>query len=561
MGFQPATVIYFARTGIDSRNKVVCKNQSDLVDICTMPQNRLGVMTDCSFQRGDFRYTVAVDHKQIGYYQLLQADTVLYRNQDTENVFWVFGNITGVEWKNPDCSYVTFQIDHFMTYQTMIDWDKSYGYIEREHVKNDWASDGGNPLFTNIGADEGFSVSADVPIYHWNKEFRPNTVVVQSPYNSSGDTVFEGTLINGLYSSLQTPAFSSAAEANDFFTAIAENKETSINNIMGVYGVPEEFVSAMQNGKAYMETETLPAVDKSNQSRFNLEYNNAKCWAAPYANIRLASSDGSFLDFAPQWFGNDTSDYTIMIKACGAGNQFGGAAATFDNRNGTFSWENWQDFLVKLSELPKCPWTADGFSEWYGINGFNEMMKAATANFTTLANAVKHVGGAASGAVNGDYAGAFENAFQGAADVSRIIQTEAQLGATIGSAKATGAAVSGTQSGGNIFDIGQNAWGFKVVYYTVQNYIMRQIDQYFDRFGYRVNQLKKLELENRPYWTYVKTAECHVSSESGIPFVSQNAINSMFQRGCTFWTLDKYKAGTRPGDFSAAKQNKGIRGG
>lgn len=562
--FQPTTLIYFARTGVDDNNKVVCHTQGELSNMCSSPEHRVGTMSLSSFQRADGYFLVRVDHKDVPYYQLLQADTILYQNTDTPGAFWIFCNILAVEWKNPDCSFVRFKIDHFMTYQTMIDWEATTAYVEREHVKEDWSA-AGNPLFTNMGPAEDFNVNADTPFYHWEKTYNLGMVLIQSPYDTEGKASFEGQETGGLYSSMKTMLAASGA-ANDFFKKIAEEKDASINNIVGVYGCPLEFNGPIMQGVPGEETETLPAVDKANMTSFPIQYNNAKCWSSPFVNIRLSSSDGSHMDFTPQWMGHDRSTYIVRMKYSGAGQQFGGAVATFDNNAGAFSWQSWRDFMVSLTELPRCPWTADGYTDWSSINQGPQMLKAMSAMSKFMIATAAVAAGVASGgaglAIAGSIAGANYVAGKAAgAQIDNTFDVGNQLAGiytTVQTAKATGAAVQGDSSGFNLFDVGIGSWGFKVTYYTVQNYVMRSIDQFFDRFGYRVNQLKKLSLENRPIWTFLKTSECHVIPNPGVPYISEKIINNMFNSGVTMWKYDKYMAGQRIGDFSQAEQNKGT---
>ena len=558
MDFEPKSKIWFLHTGIDAQNKVVCETRDELLACLTRDGNVQGTTESNSFQRAQGSFTIRVDHSDVPYYGLLQSDTVLYINETVAGAFYIVGNIISIEWKNPDCSFVRFQIDAFMTYQIMIDWNKTVAYVEREHVKEDWNGD--TPLFTNIGPMEDFNVTPDTPIFHWEKTFTPDKVLIHSPYDSSGKPVFDGSVVGNLFSSLQSPILTADA-ANEYFETIAEEKEASINNIVGVYGIPNEFATPTQSNAEYTFTEKLDTIEKSNQSTFEIKYRNAKCWSAPFAKVRLLSSDGSFIDFNPQWFGNESTGYQFRLKAVGCGKQFAGVMACFDNENGTFKWENWSDFTVMLSELPKCPWTADGFREWTALNNDAVLGRQISTIVHGIAGLASAVGNAIN-AVSKEEPGGVVNSISGAAtSIVDMGSKMASIQAQINAAQASGATVEGTGSYGSLFDVGQNAWGFKVVYYVVQNYIMRSIDCFFDRFGYKVNTLKQIGIKNRPYWTFVKTAECHVAVTTGIPVVFQNQINAMFNAGVTLWNPDKYKTGHKIGDFSVAEDNRGIGGG
>lgn len=567
MAFQPSTTVFFLKTGIDENNKVKFDTQQEMYTVFNSAQFLLGTMTNCSFQRGDGYNTVRVDHSAMPYYRLMKCDTIMYMNLDTDEAFYIIGNVISVEWKNPDCSFLRFKIDYFMTYQNMIDWSRTYAYIEREHVKNDWASEGGNPLFSNMGPAENFGTVADVPFYIWTKNFDVDKVVIMSPYDSSGEPVFDGTDRGGLYTSLQISVLS-PEEANERFRAIAEKKTASINNIVGVYGCPSEWQRAISGGgMAYGFggggdiSEDIPAVNvAAKQLPSMIEYNNAKCWSSPFVNIRLMSSDGEEVDITPQWLGNDQNDYTVRMRASSAGGLFGGAQATLMNKNGAFKWEGWNDFIVSLSQLPNCPWTGDGFTDWQSVNG--DSVRTNRANTVVKAGRDLLTGAiyAGAGVAGGDPQTALSGLNQMAGAYTDAATQLSNIEASIRNQQASGATVKGAGSFSSLMDIAAKKWGFKIVYYSTQIYTMRAVDAYFDRFGYRLNQMKKLELENRPYWTFIKTLECHVVPGTGLTYTAERAINAMFNRGVTMWTKDKYVAGRKIGDFSNPQENKGIQG-
>lgn len=570
MEFEPKTNIYFCRTGIDDSNKIVFSSQEELFTTLTKADNRIGYMPSCSFQRENGGFHIRVDTDEFDYYKLMQADTVVYKNTDSPDAFWIVGNILMVEWKNPNCSFVHWKVDHFMTYQTMIAWDKTYAFIEREHVKDDWASEDGNPLFSNMGPDEGFAVQADTPCFTYEKFWDFNTILIYTPYDESGEPDFDLTQHGTLPGSVKVLAFGSGA-ANSYMKSIAENKHASINNIVGLYGCPAEFASYITgNPLPTQTTEMIPCINEGAKQNKNIpRFNNAKCWSSPFFTIKLFSSEGQSLEFTPQWFGNDKDNYNLMIIPSICGRQFGGVYATFNPQNGMFNWKVWNDFMVGLTQLPRLMWTADGFTDWQSVNGDALLMRSIAANTRAFANLFGAGASSASEIAKAKSNGAGGNVTSAIGGLSAVGMlntvtdwgsTLATLGAEVRQAKASGATVNGAGAFGILGDIGLAAWGFKVVYYAAQPYVMECVDNFFDRFGYKVNKLKKLELQNRPIWTFLKTAECHVAASTGVPYISELAINTMFNKGVTMWRADKYNAGRKIGDYSNPKENRGIKG-
>lgn len=70
--------------------------------------------------------------------------------------------------------------------------------------------------------------------------------------------------------------------------------------------------------------------------------------------------------------------------------------------------------------------------------------------------------------------------------------------------------------------------------YTIRTHFARVIDDYFDMYGYAINQVKKPNLRNRPNWNYIKTIGANITGKN----ISQNdilALKNMFDNGVTLW--------------------------
>lgn len=75
---------------------------------------------------------------------------------------------------------------------------------------------------------------------------------------------------------------------------------------------------------------------------------------------------------------------------------------------------------------------------------------------------------------------------------------------------------------------------------TITGERAKQIDEYFDRFGYTVNRNANLvqAIKCRKYWNYVKTAECNIKAD--IPDEDLAEIKIIFNEGITFWKDANY---------------------
>lgn len=84
--------------------------------------------------------------------------------------------------------------------------------------------------------------------------------------------------------------------------------------------------------------------------------------------------------------------------------------------------------------------------------------------------------------------------------------------------------------------------GFIIDSETIYGEEAQTIDNYFSMYGYKIMQVKELNIRtrgflNRPHWNYIKTSNCiiHGASGKGLPQDAENVISSIYNNGITFW--------------------------
>jgi hypothetical protein len=67
----------------------------------------------------------------------------------------------------------------------------------------------------------------------------------------------------------------------------------------------------------------------------------------------------------------------------------------------------------------------------------------------------------------------------------------------------------------------------------------RSLDDWFDRFGYKINRVKTPNISGRTYWNYVQIGnnECigYSNKPISVPPKSMDTINQIFRKGTTVW--------------------------
>lgn len=544
--FQPDTRIFFSYTGIDDYNKTVHASTADFV---AFARGRMKgtMMEDCSFQRLDENYEIRVPKSNIQYEELLYCDTVVIYNGGPGGFNQYIGIIDNIVWKNPGCYYVYFHLDWYTTMLGNVDYENTWAYIEREHVVKDW--NGSNPEFSNMGVDEGFGTSPDTPINTENKPFSFDNqqVMIYSPYGDDCKPNFQGQMQDGLYTAM-IQRIMGVDEANQYLQKIAESDEADLGNIASIVSVPQEFTSGKQQLQWTFQMPWLKHVPSVPN------FNNAKCWSGEFCQIKMKSGTGQSVSVNPQWFGSNKSQFKVDVNIF-FNNGDGGCTASFFNENQSYLKEAYDDFSVSLLGLPQSPWVGNAYAQWKSANMLGFVLQNVGAAIGIGATAYNTV--AAPMSVDSLKKGGL--AYRKHAEVGAIAQAAgsgiAQAGTivrTIGNARTSGTILGGSQNADINTACALGKYGFQIIYYMCQQYIMKSVDDYFDRFGYKVNQLKLINRKARPKWTYIKTHEVHLNSDTGFNMQARNYIQGILNTGVTFW-MDP----TKIGDYSSPEGNKG----
>ena len=68
---------------------------------------------------------------------------------------------------------------------------------------------------------------------------------------------------------------------------------------------------------------------------------------------------------------------------------------------------------------------------------------------------------------------------------------------------------------------------------TIRAEYAKIVDEYFTRYGYRVDTLKTPSFKNRPEWDYLLTERCAISGD--IPADDAQELQGLFNSGLTVW--------------------------
>lgn len=557
--FYPQTNIIFCDTGIDGNNKPYFTSNSAMVAwLRTKIVAGTRSITEASFQRDMGGFPIRVDHNDAEYQALMQCDTVAWTNPGMMfHPRWTVAHITSVEWKNPNCSFVHYEIDWFTSFVDCIDWESSICMIEREHVKKDW--DGANPLLYQCGVDEGFSVEHRkiLGTDTWNPYSSGFKYRIISPYSAQEISDVTGNAPPDYqdrssmkrYIGLEAIDCATKRDVQAVLNAAATNPKINVENIVSILTVPS---GSFQQSKDFKPPWT-----------YVTGYNNAKCWSGEFNTFRMYVPMGDRpISFTPEMISGDYGSFVVQVWAdlgidvCSI--QYVPKAEKWATPATAF------DMSCFINEYPRGAWTADVYAQWLSINALPTILGLALNTVGTIATLK-----AAQASANVAYNSAFHKnspvGMKAAGARFEANETTAQVGVandllgaytTWVNARQNGASVNGT---GNLgIDQAFERYGYAcyMTYYQADTYDMVTIDQFFDRFGYKVNALRAPNPTNRPRWYYCKCVEAHVSDKGGeltIGALARTSIENLLSNGVTIFRTDQ---GVDIGDFSNPAGNK-----
>ena len=88
-----------------------------------------------------------------------------------------------------------------------------------------------------------------------------------------------------------------------------------------------------------------------------------------------------------------------------------------------------------------------------------------------------------------------------------------------------------------IFNLVNGRYKIDVIEYGMNDEQRFRVLDYLQRYGYAQNKYMRLSLNNRKYFTFIKTSLCNVIGEK-IPHKDLEEIKSIFNSGVTFWNMD-----------------------
>ena len=528
MGLQNTNIMICKNIKLDKSYKdVIDYTEQQMVTLCQ--QNAVASSNNYSFIRSEKN----VIKTSFLYNDALKCNYMAFQNPDYSNK-WFFSFIDDVEYANDGTSKIHYTIDEFSTWYDY--WYTEPCFVLREHVNDDTIGLHTVPEGLEIG-DYVVNLTGDVETNLYTTElicigvsWLPDNTPFSTPNRVYG----------GVFSGMYYILFKFTESASKFVQAYADLGR--LENVINIFMIPISIANVDYN-------DGWSTGDLGNQTGINFRVlpNSAGVITLRNADINLTIPT-TLNGYTPKNNKLYCSPYNILMITNNAGTQAEYKYEDFINNNPIFSlvavpspscscWlypENYKktsfakagyNWGIPVAKYPQGSWNGDQYTNWMTQNGIN-LFGNRIDPFTSQA-----IGGslqALSSAITKDYAGigsGFGQMFSAVQEQYRASMMPNQIGGQVNSGDVT-------------YAYNKMSPSYYKMSIRAENAMI--VDDWFTKFGYKINRLKTPNQTGRRYWNYVQIgqAECIGYSkniERSVPASSMEVINTIYRNGTTIW--------------------------
>ena len=500
---------------------VLSYSETDMVSLCRTNS----IYTGLKYRIIDPNKTIDISAQ---YKDCIYANYMAFINHSYGNK-WMFAWVTNVEFLNPGTTRISFKIDVFSTWYSRFTVNQAF--IEREHVTDDTIGKHTIPegLETGEYTIQNEIDSSDLtdvcPVVC--ATVNPNLDTVYSSYSGNryealGYFIFKGSLITSYNGGDQADCI------NAYIKKL--NQDSKISSIVSIFMAPKKLVGWSVSGTwtvfdgGYAYRDALDVFVHSNPSSTDYDKpiyftdltlsrpttfgtytpKNNKVFTFPYSYSSLTNNNGVTGIFRYEDFsGNPTFELSgTLAPSCSI------RAVPKNYKGRTKSYNDG----ITGAKYPICSWQNDIYTNWL-------TQQAVNIGIDTTKNIGSIIGGLATGTASPVIGG-----LSGIANTLASVYQHSLIPPQ----------AEGNLNGGDV-----GASNSKITF-TLQNIQIREeiaksIDQYFSRFGYKVNEVKTPSLTSRSKFNFIKVGGMDELITGNIPSIDLEEINRVFRKGVTIF--------------------------
>lgn len=508
---------------------VLSYSESAMVTLCR--NNKIAVASSYTINYSIIDPSIRSIDVAIPYANCIYANYIAFRNPNYGNK-WFFGFVNNVKYVSDKCTTIEYTIDVFSTWFSKMNIGKAF--IEREHVDDDTVGKHTIPENIDTG-DYTMSDYAERGIYAVGSQ--GYIVIGLSNLIENFPTPTEN-VYNGIYSGLTYYILENATKATTFIKALMEAwGYDATNSIYCLFAIPREFINyndiSWQSGTVSGNTLEFGILPPGYDYKvFNDAYTitkgtklddytpvNGKLFCYPYNYLMVTNNVGNVCTYNFEDFDENTAKFRI-IGSIGIG-----CSIRLDPRNyktGFYDPDDQTSYIdnrrlrcygLTCGKFPTLSWNCDSYTNWLTTNAVN--LVASTAGKTLMSAGAFATGNPVLGTAS---------AIDAVTDVMSYGNDREKMPNQ----------VEGNVNSGDIL-FSSNSLGFSFYRMTVKREYARIIDQYFSRYGYKVNEVKTPNINSRTQFNYLKVGGKDELIYGDIPASDLDEINKIFRKGVTIF--------------------------
>lgn len=523
MPFTPSTKVHLCTVPFDKENNHVIRFGNSADQFSYFSGKIIRTLENYTYQRRDnvIKANINID-------VLENINYIFYNNLNFTNK-WFYAFVTKLEYISENVTNIHIETDVWQTWAFDVTFKQSF--IVREHVTTDTkglhtVEEGlelgeyvfnGNPV--NAGINEiGFIMGLV------NEPVTPFNPIV----GNAGTGIFQGVGyffyrnntagVNTLTTHIS--ALDTAGKGSSILFISTISKELINPDVLSIANGGRLGSSNLLD--YYTQVDKRATISKPSTIVWNADSftpKNNKLLTHPFTLLMASNRAGGTKNYRYEWFNSVNCQFGLRSTldaspiALSLPIDYRGTTHIEPNNrevgNPSYQLYDVEDGL-SMKGYPQCSWNSDVYKNWLAQNSVS-----LGVNFAGSALAI--IGGLATGNMM--------------ATASGILGIAGQMG-QLSQHEIINADGKGTMSNGSA----NVALGYQdFVYYRVniRPEIARKIDNYFEQFGYKVNELKIPNLTGRPIWNYVQLIDPNITGD--IPSNDMQLLKSYFTRGITLW--------------------------
>ena len=517
-----------------SYKDVLNYTENQMLELLTSNDHLVGYNDKFSFIRDSGEIVTS-----FSYNDCLKCNYMAFQNPDYSNK-WFFAFIDDVKYISESATKIYYTIDVFATWFDY--WNPSSCLVLREHVNSDNIGEHTYPE----GLEHGDYVLNAYDKLRYSLQPEDWVIIATSwlPSNTPNLPAFQ--MYGGIFSGVYYLGFREKTYAQNFLLAMAGFGR--IENIVTVFMAPSILCNpntyfeaqlnskeALPNGNYQDKTYDIHAYFITNNvgvqmlSNYTININstlngytpiNKKLYCYPYNYLLISNNEGANAVFNYEDFINHTPIFDIFGCLCpGCSIKLYPKNYKLYNDNGVLLGSGFNEGLIG-SKYPICSYLCDAYVNWLTQQSVNSSLQQVASVVQIGLMTQQETGG-----TDSQYMGLFQ---QQANYLSERYQR----------------ALVGNQAKGNINggDVTFAADQKFFTYYkmSIRYEYARKLDEYFNRFGYQVNEVKLPNQIGRPYWNFVQIGPYEnigysTNTNRSVPANSMEKINSIYRNGVTIW--------------------------